>query len=226
MISGRMTRLLKVVSTFLCLIAASLAVSACGTQKITVGSHDPLYGGAVLMGLAITTTIVFGQFAISRRPSLLALACGTLFSAIVFVPYILTFPGVGTAGLLGAIPSTSAYLWMVWHTVLPASFAAYALLAPRDGTRRVGSARTATVVAATVIAAYAAIHAVFVFDDVRPLLEPDGGTFRLAAYFGLATCALLCGVALVVLRRGGRRSVVDAWLACAPQHLADTYLRK
>lgn len=49
MISGRMTRPLKVVSTLLCLTAASLAVAACGTQKISVPrSNAAAYEGAVL----------------------------------------------------------------------------------------------------------------------------------------------------------------------------------
>jgi mono/diheme cytochrome c family protein len=49
MISGRMTRPLQVASTFLCLAAASMAVSACGTQKISVPrSNAAAYEGAVL----------------------------------------------------------------------------------------------------------------------------------------------------------------------------------
>ncbi|MEA2687668.1 MAG: hypothetical protein QOD51_275 [Candidatus Eremiobacteraeota bacterium] len=170
-----------------------------------------LYGGAVLMGLAITTTILFGQFALSRRPSVLALACGTMFSALVFVPYILTFPGVGAFPMLGALPQTSTYLWIVWHTALPAAFAAYAILAPRDGARRFGSGHTVVAVIATVVAAYAAVELVFAFDDVLPVLAVDG-TYRIGIYVALIAVALLSGGALLMLQRRSRVSVVDAWL--------------
>jgi two-component system sensor histidine kinase/response regulator len=170
-----------------------------------------LYGGAVLMGLAITTTILFGQFALSRRPSTLALACGTSFSALVFVPYLLTAPGVGAAALLGALPHTSTYLWLVWHTALPASFALYALLAPRDGEHRVGSGRAAVAVAATIAAAYGAVHLVFAFDDVLPTLAADG-RYLVGVYAALGAGALLSAFALFALQRRGQGSVVDAWL--------------
>jgi PAS domain S-box-containing protein len=192
----------------------ALAVAALPVVRIVPGTFPgftALYGGAVLMGLAITTTILFGQFALSRRPSLLALACGTMFSAIVFVPHILTMPGVRTAALLGAVSQTPTYLWIIWHTALPAAFAAYALLAPRDGARRVSPGRTATAVLVTVVAAYAAIQLVFTFDDVLPPLATDGG-YGIGIFLALGAVALLSGVALAALQRRGRRSVIDAWL--------------
>jgi PAS domain S-box-containing protein len=189
------------------LIAAPFSRTVIGTFPGFV----TLYGGAVLMGLAITATILFGQFAIARKPSLLALACGTLFTAIVFVPYILTFPGVGTASLLGALGGTSTYLWLIWHTVFPASFLAYVLLSSREGTRRVGSARTTACVIATLVAAYAAIHLVFTFDDVLPPLSA-GGRYLAGIYVSLGLVALFTGGAVVLLLRRARHTVVDTWL--------------
>ena len=105
--------------------------------------------------------------------SLLVLACGSLFSAIVFVPYILTFPGSGFVPLFGALANTSTYLWVIWHTALPGAFAAYALLSGRDGTRRVGSRRTTVAIAVTVVAAYAAIQVVFALGAMLPPLSRD-----------------------------------------------------
>ena len=151
-----------------------------------------LYGGAVLMGLAITATILFGQYALSRRVSLLVLACGTLFSAIVFVPYILTFPGSGFVPLFGALANTSTYLWIVWHTALPGAFAAYALLSGRDGARRVGSRRTTVAVAATVVAAYAAIQLVFALGGMLPPLSHDG-QYLAGIYVALGAVVVLAG---------------------------------
>ena|GEM_PF-1116958 len=170
-----------------------------------------LYGGGVLMGLAITTAILFSQFALSRRLSLLVLACGTMFSAIVFVPYILAVPELSTALMVGALPGTSTYLWAVWHTALPAAFAAYALLAPHDSERRVSLARAGAAVLATVAAAYAAINLVFTFDDVLPFVAPDG-SYRIGVYVVLGVVALLAGGALLLLQYRAERTVFDAWL--------------
>ena len=164
--------------------AALLAIASLGALALaaipfardvpgTFPGFFTLYSGAVLMGLAITTTILFAQFALSRRPSALVLACGTMFSGFVFVPYILSSPGVGTAAFIGALPNTPAYLWVAWHTALPAAFAAYALITPRDAGRRVGSVRTIVAVIATIAAAYAAIFVVFLLDGSLPRLAED-----------------------------------------------------
>ena len=70
-------------------VLALIAAIGAPFARITVGAMPNfvmLYGGAVLMSLAISSTILFGQFALSRRPSLLVLACGALFSGLFF-PY-------------------------------------------------------------------------------------------------------------------------------------------
>ena len=191
----------------------AVALVAAPFSRVVVGTFPgfvTLYGGAVLMGLAITVTILFGQYAVSRKPSLLALACGVLFSAIVFVPYILTFPGVGAVAL-GRTGSTSTYLWIVWHTVLPAAFAAYAILRPRDGTQRLRSGRTTAAVIATLVAAYAAIQLTFTFVDVLPPLS-QGGQYFIGIYLALGAVAVLSGSTLVMLQRRAERTLVDAWL--------------
>jgi PAS domain S-box-containing protein len=192
----------------------AIALVAALFARVVVGTFPgfvTLYGGAVLMGLAITATILFGQYALSRRPSLLALACGTLFSAIVFVPYILTFPGSGIAPMFGALTNTSTYLWVVWHTALPGAFAAYAFMSRRDGPRRVGSRPTTVAVAATVVAAYAAIQLVFALGAFLPPLAQNG-QYLVGSYVALGVVVVLAGTALVTLQRRAGRTVVDVWL--------------
>ena len=193
---------------------AALAVAALFVARIVPGplpGFVTFYGGGVLMGLAITTAILFSQFALWRRPSLLILACGTMFSAILFVPYILTVPELGRPPLFGALPNTSTYLWAVWHTALPAAFAAYAILARRDAGRRVSPAGSTLAIVGTILAAVAAIRLVFTFDDVLPFVRPDG-SYLIGVYAVLGVVALLSAIALVVLLRRADRSVFDAWL--------------
>jgi PAS domain S-box-containing protein len=193
-------------------VLAAAAIPFARTVPGTFPGFITLYGGGVLMGLAITTAILFSQFAVARRPSLLVLGCGTAFSAVVFLPYILTVPQLGSAALLGALSGTSTYLWLIWHTALPASFAAYAILAPRDGGRRVSNARTVAAVLGTLVAAIAAIQLVFRFDDVLPFVGPDGG-YRMGIYAALAVVVVLSGGALLMLRYRAERTVFDAWLS-------------
>src|SRR5262249_21460464 len=52
----------------------------------------------------ITATLIFAEFSIVRWQKLLALAIGYLFSALISVPYALSFPGSSaTMGLFGAL---------------------------------------------------------------------------------------------------------------------------
>ncbi|MBV8579495.1 MAG: response regulator [Candidatus Eremiobacteraeota bacterium] len=192
----------------------AVALAASPFARIVLGTFPgfiTLYGGAVLMGLAITATILFGQFALWRRPGLLALACGSLFSAIVFVPYILTYPGVGIGDALGARPTTPSYLWLIWHTALPVVFASYALLHSVRRTGQVGSGRAVWIIVATIAGAVGACELVFEFDDVLPMLLRDGH-YQTGVFAELVVVAALCAVALVSLMRRANATVLDAWL--------------
>ncbi len=191
-------------------VLGAVAIVAVPFAENVVGAFTGfvmLYGGAVLMGLAITATILFGQFAFSRTPALLALACGTLFSAIVFVPYILSFAGAPNGGA----PVATSYLWVVWHTAFPGSFVVYALLSGR-ATRRVGSGAASFITFAVIVAAYLAIHFVLAFQHVLPTLARDG-TYTTGVYVALGAGAVLAGAALLLLgvRRDG--TVIDLWLS-------------
>lgn len=171
-----------------------------------------LYGGVVLTGLAMTTTILFGQFAVSRKPSLLALACGTLFASIVFIPYLLTFPEARASNVVGAFPDIATYLWIVWHTALPLAILAYPLIEARNRDAEVARGPTTGAVVASVVAAYAAIHAVFAFSDLLPpLVRSD--RYVVALNFVLGFVALCSGAALLLLLRRAAGTVFDAWLS-------------
>jgi len=192
----------------------AVAIAAVPFAESVLGSLSGfimLYGGAVLVGLAITATILYGQFALSRTPALLALACGTLFSAIVFVPYIFGFAG-GAAPDGRALSPALPYLWLVWHTAFPASFVLYAFLARYANGRRVGAGVAGFASFATIVVAYLAVHFVLVFQRALPTLIREG-TYTAAVYASLGIVAVLAGTALVVLTLRRRAAVIDLWLS-------------
>jgi hypothetical protein len=74
----------------------------------------------------ITATFLFAQFSVVSWRSLLALASGYLFTAVIAIPYALTFPGLfSPTGLLGAGYQTAGWLYLFWHCGLPVSVIAY-----------------------------------------------------------------------------------------------------
>ena len=77
----------------------------------------------------ITSVLLFAQFSISRSRSLLALANGYLFTALIVVPHALTFSGAFSPnGLLGAGLQTGSWLFIFWHVGFAAAVLAYAML--------------------------------------------------------------------------------------------------
>jgi PAS domain S-box-containing protein len=207
----------RVVAIAVGVIAALALFAAPFSRTVVAGPVGlvALYGGATLMALAITVMILFGQFALSRKPSLLVLACVMLFSAIVCVPFELTVPASRYPPLPGVRSNLPGYLWMLWHTSVPVAFAAYVLVRWREGERRVTSDRALFAVAGAVIAAYAAIQFVFAFATTRPNLYLGNDAFAPPVYGSLGLSVLLSGVSLALLMKRAEKSVIDAWL-CVP----------
>jgi len=172
-----------------------------------------LYGGAGLMTLAITGAILFVQFTLSRKPSLLALTCGVLFCEIIFGAYILTFPGTETTALFGAYGSAFAYLWELWHTALPLAFAAYVVLRRLGDRGRVSNAATAAALTGTIVVAWIAIAVLGAYDRTLPSLVHHARYGPWAYVLTLLVALLAFGVAIALLRRGKGQTMLDAWLA-------------
>src|SRR5260221_989703 len=75
----------------------------------------------------ITAILLFAQFSILRSPALLVIANGYVFTALILIPYTLTFPGVlGSESLIGGLQSPAG-LYVVWHSGFPAFVIGYAL---------------------------------------------------------------------------------------------------
>src|SRR6201999_1194905 len=76
---------------------------------------------------SITAALLFSQFAFVRSRALLILANGYLFTALIIVPHLLTFPGAfASAGLLGAGVQTTVWLYYLWHLGFPTAVLIYA----------------------------------------------------------------------------------------------------
>ena len=96
----------------------------------------PAYESVLIVEDAITAALLYAQFAILRSQSLLILATGYLFTSLVVLPHMLTFPGLfAPNGLLGANPNSAAWLYVLWHVGFPLAVLIYAFQShgPIDG---------------------------------------------------------------------------------------------
>ena len=85
------------------LVAFVIAAGPLSTfQPGRIDAFVPAYGTAVFVNDLITAVLLFAQFSILRSRALLAIASGYLYTALIVIPWVLTFPGVFTpGGLLG-----------------------------------------------------------------------------------------------------------------------------
>ena len=68
----------------------------------------PIYVTTMIATDAITAILLFTQFVILRSRAILVIATGYAFTALVLVPYLLTFPGLfATTGVIDGPLSTA-----------------------------------------------------------------------------------------------------------------------
>ena len=116
-------------------LAISLATAPFAQVKLPrMDAFIPIYESALTFNDLITAVLLFGQFTILRSRAILLLACAYLFTGLMVVAHMLSFPGLfAEGGLLGGGPQTTAWLYFIWHAVFPLLVMIYALQ-PRVGT--------------------------------------------------------------------------------------------
>ncbi|HKX40435.1 MAG TPA: response regulator [Burkholderiaceae bacterium] len=181
-----------------------------------VAAFIPIYQTALVVNDLLTAVLLFGQFRIAGSRAVFALAAGYLFTALMTIAHALSFPGLfAPAGLLGAGPQTTAWLYMLWHGGFPLFVLAYVVYAGR-GSRDVGRATRDRSIAAAVAAIVLIVCGLVLFatsgHDTLPQVMEGNRATPLLSVFVSVVC--LAGVlALVALARRPRPyTVLDLWL--------------
>ena len=100
-----------------------------GLPLVQLNALFPSLDAIVFVTDLVTAVLLYAQFSISRSRSLLALACGYLFTALIVIPHALTFAGAFSPhGLLGAGLQTGSWLFIFWHIGFAAALLAYSVL--------------------------------------------------------------------------------------------------
>jgi len=188
-------------------------------STIQLGRIDafvPAYATAMFVNDSITAVLLFAQFSILRSRALLVIASGYLFTALIVIPWLLTFPGVFTpGGLLGAGLQSTNWLYILWHGGFPSLVMAYALLKDVDPTKGLwrGSAGAAILssVATTAAVVCAATFLVTAGDALMPRISLDPVHFS-TLWLYVAGCLALWSVLTLIELWIRWRSVLDLWL--------------
>jgi signal transduction histidine kinase len=201
------------------LISAAVFLSAVPFAKVRIGpvwAFIPIYQSALAINDVITAVLLFGQYAFLRSRRVLVLAAGYLFTALMAVSHMLTFPGVfAPTGLLGAGPQSTAWMFMFWHGGFPLCVVAYALLTHEEGEPSEARGRAGPLVFASVVAALVAACGFTILATAGQNLLPPimrGNYFTSAQVVAIWTVWGLSLLALIVVWWRRPHSVLDLWL--------------
>ena len=115
-------RRLTLVLAAVVLIATGIIAPFGTIQLRRIDGFIPATESAIIISEFFTAVLLFSQSKIVGSRGLLLLASGYLFSALMVLMHLLTFPGAfAPSGLLGAGLSTAAWLFIFWHLGLPGS---------------------------------------------------------------------------------------------------------
>ncbi len=187
-------------------------------QLPRVDAFIPIHAITTLINDLITAILLFSQYSIERRRTLLVLASGYLFTSLIVIPWALTFPGLFTpAGLLGLGLQTTAWLYTSWHIASPLILIVAVLLKvsdskPSEPRRSPGTAIGLSIAVAT--ATVCGLTWITISGEwfLPRIVLPDGIHLNQSIASSLSGLIMaLAGGALALLWIR-RRSVLDLWL--------------
>src|SRR5438477_8083153 len=181
-----------------------------------VDAFIPAYGTAIFVIDSITAALLFAQFSVLRSHALLALANGYFLTALIAIPWTLTFPGVlaSEGGLGGGLQST-VWLYVLSHVGFALFAIVYTLMKDADPMEWLSPRSVRARVLTTVGSVTALVCCATVFVTAGHALLPrimlDTAEVSYLWYYAVGPMAGLFVVALVLLWLR-HRSVLDLWL--------------
>jgi hypothetical protein len=167
-----------------------------------IDAFIPAYGTAIFVIDSITAALLFAQFSVLRSHALLALANGYFLTALIAIPWTLTFPGVlaPEGGLGGGLQST-VWLYVLSHVGFALFAIVYTLLKDADPMEWLSPRSIRARVLTTVGSVTALVCCATVFVTAGHALLPrimlDTAEVSYLWYYAIGPMAALFVVALV-----------------------------
>lgn len=162
----------------------------------------------------VTSILLFAQYSIIRSRAILALAIGYLYTALIVVPHMLTFPGAFT-GLVGGGPQTSAWLYYLWTAGTPIAVMVYAWLNDADIASPEGRGSARPTIVWSVVLVFGLVTGITLIATAENPLLPSlvaADHYTNATIYLANPLAILIGSAALVVLWSRRRSALDYWL--------------
>jgi signal transduction histidine kinase len=198
------------------LVIFCIVVPHASRQLPPVTAFVPIQATVIIVNDLIIAALLFAQFWVARWTWLLVLASSFLFSALISVPYVLTYPGVfAPLGLLGAGLQTAPWIAAWLHLGSPLGLIIAMLVRGPGKTthlyQRAPGPAIAMSIALMIAIACGVTWLVLTHDEMLPRVFRN--TLEQYQSLSLLTAPILVldVIALLLLWRRGH-SVLDLWL--------------
>lgn len=207
---------IAIVIGLLCLMIFLGVAPFVRTPLPRIPAFIPAYQAALFFIDLITAALLIDQCLRLRSLSLLVLAAGYLFDALMIVSHTLSFPGAfSSQGLMGSGPQTTAWLYIFWHGGFPLFVIGYALLRDRDAAMRRWMARPSTAAALAVAVVLLLVAGLTLLTtaghDLLPVVM-RGNNYSLLVTKGFSPAVWLLTLAALGMLWQRALRVVDLWL--------------
>ena len=175
---------------------------------------------ALVLNDLITAALLYAQYFMQPTPRLNILAGGYLFTALITVPYLISFSGaLPETAFFNIGPNSAPWLYFVWRAGLALAVIVYAshLARPNEEerNRRASVAILGTILIATTAAAMLGILVIGAHDWLPAVWEGNPRRLTAAANVARYTTFLLPAIALLLLSRRRPSKVLDLWVLVA-----------
>jgi PAS domain S-box-containing protein len=164
--------------------------------------------------LAIITLILLNQFLRLRTQSMLVLASGFFFKAVVVLMHLLSYPGfILSNGLEGGL-NVSAWFDVIWHCGFPAFVAAYVYLHAQTPRRLVQMSPPAAIllaIAGIVLFAIILYSGFMRWGDLLPIVASSNSIDFFS--HGVGLMMLLANMAVLLVLWVRANNVLSLWLS-------------
>jgi signal transduction histidine kinase len=189
-------------------------------RDLRLGQFDafiPMIDAVTSLVDLIIATLLYVQAGVFRSRALTVLASGFVFTALILIPHMLTFPGAfAPGGLLGAGTSTTAWIYIFWRGGIPAAVTLYALTnwtdsSPQSEIERPSAGIAVGAFTGIALAAALTMLATSGQNLLPPLFlnrsDPDSTNMTIANAILIALSSI--AMTLLLFRR---KSVLNMWL--------------
>ena len=170
----------------------------------------PIFDATFALINLVTASLLLVAFRRSQMRAVLCLASGYLFTSLIVVAHMLSFPGMfPKAGLLGAEPQTSAWLETFQRAGLPLLVSCYALVRRYEGVSARSRTGADVILAAASVVVGACLLTLFASTSGQLILSSAQVTTMMVANVAVWLFSL---AALAVLGSRQPYSILDLWL--------------